>query len=174
MKDLTAVTNLLFHLPPYTYTHTNMHTEFSSCVLQSAHAFPSHPCPTTSPAQLLGLCLIPVHSSSQLPFQGGRGPGHSPWNYASFPRQPWGGEAPLFIWLASTGSTFAAPGAWILGGVSCCCHLSEEPFWWLRTTDWWKWFSEDLFRCTANLQGILLMGFHCVTADLRARNEQRC
>lgn len=105
MKDLTAVTNLLFHLPPYTYTHTNMHTEFSSCVLQSAHAFPSHPCPTTSPAQLLSLCLIPVHSSSQLPFQGGRGPGHSPWNYASFPRQPWGGEAPLFIWLVNLCST---------------------------------------------------------------------
>lgn len=114
MKDLTVVTDLLLHLPPYTHTCINIHTEFSGCVLQSAHAFPSHACPITSPVQLLSLCLIPLHGSSQLLFQEGRGPGCNPWSCASFPGQTWAGEALLFIWLASTRSTFAAPGAWIL------------------------------------------------------------
>lgn len=157
----------------HTHTHTNKYAHRVQWLCSTiSSCFPRSPMShyITCPA----FKLIPAHGSSQLLFQGGRASVWSPWSCACFPRQPCGGDAPLFIWLPSSRSTLAAPGAWIPGGVSCCCHLIEELFWWLRATGWWKWFSENLFRCTGNLWGILLIGFHCVTANLGARNEQRC
>lgn len=133
MKDLTAATNLLFQLPPYTHVCTNTHTEFNGKFLQVRCAFPCHLCPATSlpafwvctwPQRVVALSCCFKKEEDQAAALWAMPPSQDCLEALRHPSS---------FNLPALDRPSQRPGPRSSGSVSCC-HLAEELSWWLRAT----------------------------------------